>query len=129
LPIIVAFITALVYIAPPSGIPLIGSAGNIGALIDGLVITAIIWLFTSLFCMDITSFAGANEQSSNHIKRHLLNLYAILQLIKERTDPDSKGYSASSNLVAFRNKSPEDYDLALRCVYQNICGANQQLHD
>src|ERR1700693_4594905 len=65
LPIIVAFITALVYIAPPSGIPLISSAGSIGAIIDGLVITAIIWFFTSIFCMDLTTFAGANEQSSN----------------------------------------------------------------
>lgn len=129
LPIVVAFITALVYIAPPSGLPLIGSPDSIGAIIYGLVITAIIWLLTSLFCMDITTFAGANEQSSNHIKRHLLNLYSVLHLIKEKTDPDSKGYSASSSLVAFRNKSPDDYDLALRCVYQNVCGANKQLHD
>src|SRR5579863_5236288 len=73
LPIIVAFITALFYISPLNGLPVIGTS-----IIGGVVITVIIWFITSIFCMELTTFAGANEQSSNHLKRHLLTLYTIL---------------------------------------------------
>jgi len=127
LPIVVAFITALLYIAPASGIPVIGSPDNIGVLVDGLAITAIAWGVISLFCTGFTTFDGANVQSSTHLKRHLLTLLSVLLLIKEKTCPDNGTHETSNSLAIFRSKHPDNYDLALQCMYENVCGAIYQL--
>src|SRR5579872_3168739 len=130
LPIVVAFITALIYIAPPSGLPYVGSPDIIGVLIDGVIITALLWLATSALCTGFTSFEVANAQSSSHLKRHLLNLQSTLLLVTEKiaaNGANGGNHGANHSLAAFRSKNPEDYDLALTCMYENICGAIKQL--
>ncbi|MEO8973857.1 MAG: hypothetical protein ABI406_19900 [Ktedonobacteraceae bacterium] len=129
-PIVVAFITALTYIAPSSGLPVIGSPDNLGVLVDGLAITLILWLIISLLCRGFTAFEVADAHSSSHIKRHLLALQSILLLIKEKIDMNNTNgdtHAASNSLASFRSRNHEDYDIALQCMYENVCGATNQL--
>ncbi len=127
LPIIVAFVTALLYISPPTRIPLISPSDNTGALLYGFLLTGVLWLITSFFCKSFTTFSAANVQSSSHIKRHLLVLQSVLLLVKERSTLKGPSPAVHTSLASFRSKNPEDYDLAVESMYQNTFSAINQL--
>ncbi len=112
LPFIVTIITATLYISgliPPS----LGLA-NLLVILVSLGITLLLWLLVSIPFSAFATFDNANPHSSSHLKRHLLALRSSLTVLKGNFDPTS-------------NKSPVDYDLALKNVSECLAAANNQL--
>lgn len=122
-PVYAAIITAFVFIDRPQGLWGISAEFPI---LSGWIATLLLWFSISWFFRKLTSFEVMNGQSGNHLLRHLLNLYSFLRLIKEHLHTNS---DTDDGIVAFRNQCHDQYDIALDCVYKNVCAANKQLCD
>ena len=132
LPIIVAIITATIYITRPDGGPLPHMPTKVLILLGSLAITLLLWLLISLLFKSFTTFENANAQSCTHLMRHLLGLKSGLAFLnklfsRERVSPSSELHEGAYSLISFRNACPEDYELALETVCESLVAANKQL--
>ncbi len=132
LPIIVAIITATIYITRPDWGPLPHVPTKVLILLGSLAITLLLWLLISLPFKSFTTFENANTQSSTHLMRHLLALKSGLGLLNKlfsrgKISPSSELHGGAYSLVSFRNAYPEDYELALETVCESLVAANKQL--
>lgn len=132
LPIIVAIITATIYITRPDWGPLLYVPTKVLILLGSLAITLLLWLLISLPFESFTTFENANAQSCTHLMRHLLALKSGLTLLRElfsreKVSPSSELQEGAYSLISFRNAYPEDYELALETVCESLIAVNKQL--